>query len=171
MRYNYLVLLFFKLSVEVLSQKLTFEIMIFTLIQTDHLISARRPDLVIINKKKKRTDRIVAFADAVKQRVKLKDSEKNDKFQELAIELKKTVEHERDGYTNCRWCSWYSHQRIGKMTRGLGNKRKSGDNPNYSIVEIGQTTEESPGDLRRLVVTQTPVKDHQLTLMWKTLKE
>ena len=27
----------------------------------------------------------------------------------------------------------------------------------------------SPGDLRRLAVTQTPVKNHQLTLMWKTL--
>ena len=30
-------------------------------------------------------------------------------------------------------------------------------------------TEKSPGDLRRLAVTQSPVKDHQLTLMWKTL--
>ena len=30
-------------------------------------------------------------------------------------------------------------------------------------------SETSPGDLRRLAVTQTSVKDHQLTLMWKTL--
>ncbi len=29
----------------------------------------------------------------------------------------------------------------------------------------------SPGDLRRLAVTQTPVKDHQLTLMRKNKKE
>ena len=29
----------------------------------------------------------------------------------------------------------------------------------------------SPGDLRRLIVTQSPVKDHQLTLVWKTCKE
>ena len=35
----------------------------------------------------------------------------------------------------------------------------------------GQNTEESPGDLRKLAVTQTSVKDHQLTLMWKTLKD
>ena len=41
----------------------------------------------------------------------------------------------------------------------------SGDHPNYSIVENGQNTEKSPGDLRRLSVTQTPVKDHQLKLM------
>ena len=31
--------------------------------------------------------------------------------------------------------------------------------------------EKSPGDLRRLAVTQIPVKDHQLTPIWKTLKE
>ena len=47
----------------------------------------------------------------------------------------------------------------------------SGDHPNYCIIEIGQNTEKSPEDLRRLAVIQTPVKDHQLTLMWKTLKE
>ena len=36
----------------------------------------------------------------------------------------------------------------------------SGDHPNYSIIENGQNTDEIPGDLRRLAVTQTPVKDH-----------
>ena len=30
---------------------------------------------------------------------------------------------------------------------------------------IGQNTETSPGDLRRLAVTQTQEKNHQLTLM------
>ena len=39
----------------------------------------------------------------------------------------------------------------------------------YYIIENGQDTEKNPGDLRRLAVTQTPVKDHQLTLMWKSL--
>ena len=33
---------------------------------------------------------------------------------------------------------------------------------------IGKNTEKSPGDLRRLAVTQTPVKDHQLRLVWKS---
>ena len=41
--------------------------------------------------------------------------------------------------------------------------------PNYYIIENGQNTQKSSGDLRRLAVTQTPVKDHQLTPMWKTL--
>ena len=67
------------------------------------------------------------------------------------------------------WCSWYSHQRINKGTRGLRNKRTSGNHPNYCIIQIGQNTEKSPRDLRRLAVTQTPVKDHQPTIMWKIL--
>ncbi len=45
----------------------------------------------------------------------------------------------------------------------------SEDHPNDSIIENGQTTEKNPGDLRRLAVTQTPVKDNQQTLMRKTL--
>ena len=52
-----------------------------------------------------------------------------------------------------------------KGTGGLGNWRPSGDHPNDSIIENGQNTEKSPGDLKRLAVTQNPVKDHQLTLM------
>ena len=47
----------------------------------------------------------------------------------------------------------------------------SGDHPNNSIIENGSNTEKSPGDLRRLAGTQTPGKNHQLKLMWKTLKE
>ena len=39
---------------------------------------------------------------------------------------------------------------------------------NNRIIENSQNTEKSPGDLRRLAVIQTPVKNHQLTLMWKT---
>ena len=75
------------------------------------------------------------------------------------------MEHESDGDAYCNWCSWYSNRRISKGTGGLANKKTSGDHPNYLIIEIGQNTEEIPGDLKRLVVTQTPVKDHQLTLV------
>ena len=57
-------------------------------IQTDHLISARRPDLVIINKKK-RTCKIVNFATPADHRVKFKESEKKGKYLDLARELKK----------------------------------------------------------------------------------
>ena len=72
--------------------------------QTYHLISARRPDQVIINKKK-RTCQIVDFAVPADGRVILKESEKKDKYLDLAWELKNTMEQESDVYTNCNWCS------------------------------------------------------------------
>ena len=56
-------------------------------IQTYHLIPARRPDLIIINKKK-RICKIVDFAVAVDHRINLKESEKKDKYLDLARELK-----------------------------------------------------------------------------------
>ena len=54
-------------------------------IQTDHLIPARRPDLIIINKKK-RTCKIVDFAVPADHRIKLKECEKREKYLDLARE-------------------------------------------------------------------------------------
>ena len=39
------------------------------------------------------------------------------------------------------------------------------------IDEIIQNSEKGPGDLRKLDITQSPVKDHLLTLAWKTCKD
>ena len=114
-------------------------------IQADHLISARQADLIMINKKKKENLQNCELC----HRVKLKES---------------------DVYTNSNWCSWYSHQSIDKGTGRFRNKRKCGDHSNNCIIEIVRNTEKSPGDLKRLAVTQTPVKNH-LKLMGKTLKE
>ena len=83
--------------------------------------------------------------------------------------IEKTMKPERDSDTKWNRCTRYSHQRFGTRTRRLGSWRTSGDNPNYYIVEIGQNTEKSPGDLRRLAVSQTPMKNHQLTLVGKIL--
>ena len=47
------------------------------------------------------------------------------------------MEHENDSDTNCNWC-----------TRN-----------NYSIIKIGQNAKKILGDLKRLAVTQTPVKE------------
>ncbi len=43
------------------------------------------------------------------------------------------------------------------------------DHPNDSITKNGQNPETSPGDLRRLAVTQTPVKTHKLKLVYLDL--
>ena len=55
-------------------------------IQTDHLIPARRRDLIVINKRK-RICKIVDFAVPVDHRINLKESEKKDKYLDLAREL------------------------------------------------------------------------------------
>ena len=72
------------------------------------------------------------------------------------------MEHENDGDTNC---NGRALKKIGSRTGGLGNNRTSGDHPNNSIFEIAQNTGKSPGDLRKLIVTHTPVGNHLLTLM------
>ena len=83
-------------------------------IQTDHLISARRPDLIIINKKKKKKKRkkickIADLAVPADNRIKLKECEKKDKYLDLVRELKKTMEYEGDNHTNCDWCFWHGN--------------------------------------------------------------
>ena len=59
-------------------------------IHMDHLISARRPDLIIINKKK-RICKILDFVVPADHRIKLKECEKKEKYFNLARELKKNM--------------------------------------------------------------------------------
>ena len=110
------------------------------------------------------------FPVSAYHRIKLKGNEKRDKYHDLARESKKTLEHEIDSDTDCNWSTRYGHQSIGTGSWWLGNNRTSGDHPNYSIVEIDQNSKKSPGDLRRLAVTQTPLKNHQQRLMWVILE-
>ena len=58
------------------------------------------------------------------------------------------------------------------LLKGLGTWKLAeagGDHPNDSIIENGQNTEKSPEDLRKLAITQTPMKNHRLTVMWKAV--
>ena len=125
-------------------------------IQTDQLIMARRPDLIIINKQK-RICKIVISAVSADHRTKLKECEKKDKNFDFALELKKTMEHEGSNCTNRDWCFWYSNKRIIKGTGGLGGWRTSGDHSNYGTIENDQNTETSPEDL------------WSLSFQWKTI--
>ena len=115
------------------------------------------------------------FAVPADHRVKLKESEKKDKYLNIARELKKL------------WNIKVTVipiliDALGPVTRVLvpgpedleirervetivGNRKTSRDHPNYRIIKIGLNTEKSPGDLRRLAVTQTPVRKHRLTLV------
>ena len=96
----------------------------------------------------------------------MKESEKIDKYLIFLREIKKTVEHEGDGDTNSSWCTWNGPQRFEKETGRNGYQWKNRDPPSdYTVVDIGKYNQKSPGDLRRFTVTQTSVKDHQLTLV------
>ena len=75
------------------------------------------------------------------------------------------MEHESNDCANCDWCVRHNNLKIIKRPGGLGSWRTGRDYPNDSTAENGQNPETSPGDLRRLAVTQTPVKNHQLALM------
>ena len=121
-------------------------------VKTDHLISARRPDLIIINRKKK-TCRIVVFTVPAACRVKVKESEKKDKYLDLGWELKKL---------------WNMKVTIiaiiigslGTVTKVLIQEVEDLEIRGWVeiIIEIGQNIVKSPGDLRRFAVTQTSVK-------------
>ena len=131
-------------------------------IQTNHLISARRPHLAIINNKKERTFRIVDFAVTADHRVKLKENEKRDKYLDLTRELKKIMEHESDDDTNYKRCFWHCHQRFDTGTGGLGKKKKR-------RVETIQITEllRLARIMRRVLETRGDLLS--LELQWKTM--
>ena len=67
------------------------------------------------------------------------------------------MKHESNGDTNCNYCAWNNLQRI--------NKGKKNEDIRKHVETI--QTKKNPVDLRRLVVTQTSVRNHQLTLVWK----
>ena len=57
-------------------------------IQTDHIIEARRPDLVVVDKKE-RSGKIIDFAVPGDSRIEEKEKDKIEKYQELGRELQK----------------------------------------------------------------------------------
>ena len=66
------------------------------------------------------------------------------------------MEHECDGDINCNWCTRGDHIRLAKGVGRVGKLRTGGDHLKSGIVKVGQNTEKSPGDMRRLTVTQIP---------------
>ena len=120
---------------------------------------------------KKRTCQILDFAVLADHRVKLKKNEKTDKYLDLARDLKKLWNMKVTRIKIVINALSAVTEGLIKGSGGLGNKRMSGDHTNYCIIELGQNTEKSLGDLRKLAVTKSLVKDYQLTLMRKTPKE
>ena len=63
---------------------------------------------------------------------------------------------------------------LGTIPKGLEKEgfyiKASIETIKTTTLFIGQNAEKSPEDLRRLAVTQTPMKDYQLTLVWKNFQ-
>ena len=120
-------------------------------IQTDHLIPARRPDLIIINKRK-RICKIVDFAVAADHRINLKESEKKDKYLDLVRELKKL---------------WNIKVTIVPIVIGALGTVTKGLLKGLEDLEVGGRVEtiqtrallKTARILRRVLETQTPVKN------------
>ena len=91
----------------------------------------------------------------------MKECEKRNKYLDLARELKKLW----DIKVTIMLIVIGAFGTVTKRPGRFRSWRPSGDHPNNSIIENDKNTENCPADLRRLAVTQTPVKDHQLTLM------
>ena len=119
----------------------------------DQWISARRADLLIVNKQKRRKKvnqpiselcRSDWAPDKTERKRKERPSLRTKKIWNM-VSVMPVVDGTLNKYP----------QRIGKETGELRNKLTSGDLPRCSIVKISQNTEKCPGDLRRLAVTQT----------------
>ena len=136
-------------------------------IHTDHLILARRLDFIIINKKMI-ICKIANFAVTADPRIKLKEYEKKDKYLDLARELKKL----------CKMKVTIIHIVIGafgrvnkELLKGLEDLEVDGwvvtiqTTALLRTVRILRRVLETWGDL----LSQTPVKDYQLTLIRKPL--
>ena len=100
---------------------------------------------------------IAVLAD---HRVKLKECEQRDKYQDLHRELKKLWNMKVTFIPILSGALCTVTKGLEQRLEDLKITGQVQDHPNYCIIEISQNTEKSPGDLRGLVVTQTPVKDH-----------
>ena len=88
---------------------------------------------------------------------------KKSKYLDLARKLKRTLKYEGDSNTN--------HSALEMIPKGLEKRLEELEirgrikTIQTAVVLRSTRTLKSPGDLRRLAVTQTPVKDYQLMLV------
>ena len=110
------------------------------------------------------------FTVPADHRVKLKESENRDKWLDLAGELKKLLNMKVTTIP-------IIISVLGTVTKGLVQEqevleiRGRVETNQTSALLRSDNTEKSPGDLRGLAITQTPVENHQLMPVWKTLNE
>ena len=129
-------------------------------------------------KQKKKICKIVDFAVPADHRIKLKKCEKRDKYLDFARELKKLWNMKVTilpivigafGTVTKRLQKGLEDLEVGGQVEAIQTIACK-KTITIIIIIIGQNTKKSPGELRRLAVTQTPVKNPQLAPVWRTLK-
>ena len=103
-------------------------------------------------RKKQKIYKVVDFAVPADHRIKLKECEKGDKYLDLARELKTSMEHEGDNYTNCDWCFWHGNK---GLLKGLED------------LEVGGQVEKTARILRSVLETWGDLLS--LNIQWKPI--
>ena len=131
-------------------------------IQRDHLIPARRPNLIIINQKM-RICKIVDLAVPADHRINLKESEKKDKYLDLTRAIK-TLWNMKVMIVPIVIGALGTVTKV--LLKGLEDLEIGGQLETIQMTALLRTARilrrvlETWGDLRRLAVTQTPVKNY-----------
>ena len=112
--------------------------------ETESLLKAAQNNAIMTNSVKERIDQTQQC-----NRCWL-CSDRDETINYIISECSKLEQKEYKTTHNC-------YKKTGTATGGLENN---------SIAKIGQNTKKSPGDLRKLALTQTPVVNYQLTLVW-----
>ena len=105
------------------------------------------------------------FAVPADHRVKLKEREKKDKYLDLARELKKLCNRKVMFIPIIISALGTVTEGLSKGLENLEIRGRVETIKTTTLLKVDQNTEKSPEYLSRLTVTQTSVKDHQLTLM------
>ena len=122
-----------------------------------------------MKEKIKRTCPIIYFAVPVDHWIKIKENETRDEYLDLAREVKNLLNMwvtmipiviVAAGTISKGLVRWLEESEVGGRVEIIQT----------TIVEVGQNTKKNFSGLGWLAATQTPVKNHQLTLMWKSLK-
>ena len=80
----------------------------------------------------------------------------------FCLKTEKSMEQENENDTNINWSAWNSPLKVLEKTTGvIRNQKMNRNRRNNIIIEIGQNTKRSPGNLSRLSVTLIPVRDHK----------
>ena len=145
------------------------------IIWSDHLILARRPDLIIVNEKDNLPSCEIYCPGRPQRKIEKKKQKKKKTKRKISTAIlpgkwKKLWNMKVTVMPIVIGALVTDTKALAQGLENLEKKRTRRDNPNNSFIKIAHDTKKSPGYLRRLAVTQTPVRNHRVRLVWKAQK-